>query len=478
MAVNLARNTFNLTLAAVGQKILAFIYFMIIARIVGVENTGVYFFALSYTTIFSIFVDFGLNSVLIRETAKNPALITKYLNNVFSIKLVFAVLTSGAAITIGHLMGYDSLKMTMIYLALLVMLADSFHLTFYGIFRGLKILSFEAIGIFVSEIIIVGFGVSALFFFKSLPLLIVALLCGSIFHVVYTLILLKRRVGRLPRLEFDMVFLKRTMKIALPFALAGVSVKVYSYIDSVLLERLAGDIFVGWYSIAYKFTYAFQFIPLAFVAGLYPVLSTYWKENHQKLVSTFEQSMRYMMIIAAPICFGAWSIADKIVLTFYGQDYFNSILPLQILIFVLFAIFVDFPVGSLLNACDRQATKTGIMIVTMVINVILNAILIPHYNVVGAAIAGLSSFTFMLIAGLFFSKRIVSYSLKNVIINSLRVITAGALMAVVAVFLKPYLHFSLIVPLGALLYFSVLYAIGGYGLKDISSLKKLLLKKG
>lgn len=477
MQNNLAKNTLYLTLAAIGQKALAFVYFLLIARIVGVEWTGKYFFALSYTTIFSVFVDFGLNQVLIREIAKDKLRLPKFFNNIFSLKVFFAVTTAVFAVLLANLLGYDSLKLLLIYLALLVMIGDSFHLTFYGVFRGLKILNYEALGIFVSQIIIVAIGVTSLVIMPSLPILIIALLSGTVFHIIYSLILLKKKIGILPRWELDWIFLKRVLRIAIPFALAGVSVKVYSYIDSVLLERLAGDLHVGWYSIAYKLTYAFQFIPMAFVAGLYPVFASQWNENREKLINTFEQSMRYMMVIAAPICFGIWSLSDKIVPAFYGTDYYNSILPLQILIFVLLAIFADFPVGSLLNACDKQATKTGIMIATMVLNVILNIILIPKYTAVGAATAGLVSFTFMLAAGLYYSRRIIDYNAGKLILSSAKTILSGGLMALCVVLAKPYIHFSLTIPLGATVYAAVLYMLKGWTINDIKTLKQMLLKR-
>lgn len=477
MANNLAKNTLYLTLAAVGQKALAFIYFLLIARIVGVEWTGKYFFALSFTTIFAVFVDFGLNSVLIREIAKDKLKASKFLNNIFSIKVFMALLTAISAAIIANILGYDPLKLFLIYLALIVMLGDSFHMTFYGIFRGLKILNYEALGIFISEIIIISFGIISLIINPSLPLLIIALLLGTTFHLIYVLILLKRKAGLVPKWELDWQFLIPTFKIALPFALAGVSVKVYSYIDSVLLEHLAGDMFVGWYSIAYKLTYAFQFIPMAFVAGLYPVLSQHWKENHSKLVNTFEQSVRYMMVISVPICFGIWSLADKLVISFYGQDYFNSILPLQILIFVLFAIFVDFPVGALLNACDRQAIKTAIMIMTMVINVILNLILIPQYNVAGAATAGLISFSFMLLAGLIFARRLIKFRLRRLFLNSFQTIFSGGIMALIIILLKDRVYFVLLIPLGAIIYFLSLFIVRGWNLNDLRTLRTMILKQ-
>jgi len=476
MSNGLAKNTTYLTIAAVGQKLLAFVYFMIIARTVGVEWTGKYFFALSFTTIFSIFVDFGLNHVLIREIAKDRTKIPKYLNNIFSAKLFMASASVIVAVIIINLMGYDSLTLTLVYLALIVMVADSFHLTFYGVFRGIKTLKYEAIGIFVSELIIVSFGAFVLFTNPILPLLIIALLLGSLFHIIYSLALLKAKLDVLPKFELDRIFLKTTFIIAIPFALAGVSNKVYSYIDSVLLSLLAGDIYVGWYSIAYKFTYAFQFIPMAFVAGLYPAFSSCWKKDNQQLINTFNQAMRYMMIISVPIAFGVFSLSGQIVMTFYGAEYSESILPLQILIFVLIAIFLDFPIGSLLNACDRQAVKTGIMIATMIINVILNIILIPYLQVVGAAIAGLISFWMMFFIGIYFSRKIIKYSLRAIILNALKTGFSAGAMALFVILMSNYVYFIWLIPFGALIYFGLLYLVRGWRMSDISILRQKILR--
>ena len=44
MTYSVAKNTSLLTMASVGQRIISFVYFTIIARIIGVDNTGQYFF--------------------------------------------------------------------------------------------------------------------------------------------------------------------------------------------------------------------------------------------------------------------------------------------------------------------------------------------------------------------------------------------------------------------------------------------------
>ena len=66
----LAKNATYLTLASTGQKVVAFLYFLFLARVMQPENTGAYFLALSITIIFSVIADFGITSVVIREIAK------------------------------------------------------------------------------------------------------------------------------------------------------------------------------------------------------------------------------------------------------------------------------------------------------------------------------------------------------------------------------------------------------------------------
>src|SRR3989338_8728064 len=82
----LARNTTYYTGAMTIQKILAFIYFWFISNNLFPAQLGQYIFALSFTTLFSIFVDLGLSPILIREAAKNQAQANLYLKNVLGLK--------------------------------------------------------------------------------------------------------------------------------------------------------------------------------------------------------------------------------------------------------------------------------------------------------------------------------------------------------------------------------------------------------
>jgi O-antigen/teichoic acid export membrane protein len=473
----IAKNTFYLTLATVGQKILAFFYFVLIARMVGVENTGKYFFVVSFVIIFSIFIDLGLSSVLTREVAKNREKANLYLGNILSAKIFFSVLTYLAVIITVNILGYPSVTKNMVYLGGIVMILDSFHLTFYAVFRGLHNLKYEAMGVIIGQFVTIIFGGASLFFGAPLYFLIIALILGSATIFFYSGILLIIKTEIRPKIIINRETLKFLFTIAYPFALAGIFVKVYSYLDSILLSKLAGDLAVGWWSVAYKITYAFQFIPMAFSAAMFPAMSAYYISDKTLLRKTFERVMFYLAIIAVPLACGIFSLAEPIILKIYGESYLPSIIPLQILIFAIIFIFLNFPVGSLLNATDRQMTNTLMMGGAMLVNIVLNTLLIPFFSFNGAAISALASYVVLFASGLYFANKVVDYN-KIFLIRSLFKIFFSALaMSAIVIFLRPYISFIILIPLGMIVYFSAMFLIKGIEKRDIVNIVKIFKKE-
>lgn len=473
----IAKNTIYLTIATVGQKVLAFLYFILIARLAGVEGTGKYFFVVSFTTIFSIFVDLGLSSVLIRETAKKREMAGKYLGNILGAKVVLGVLTYLTVILAINVMGYPPATKLMVYLSGLVMLLDSFNVTFYAVFRGQQNLRYESMGVVISEVLIIAFGGISLILHAPLYFLLLALMSGSIFNFFFSSILLWKKTEVRPCLCFDKTLLISLFKIAYPFALAGIFVKVYSYLDSVLLSKMVGDAAVGFWSVAYKLTHAFQFIPMAFAAAAFPAMSAYFVSDKTMLRKTFERVLFYLAILAVPIAFGIFSLAEPLVLKLYGVSYAASILPLQVAIFAVIFIFLNYPVGSLLNATDRQMTNTIIMGVSMLINVVLNVILIPRLSFLGAAISAVISHAFLFIVGLIFAGRVVTYNKKFLFSALFKIIVSAGTMSALIIYLRPYVYWIFLVPIGAVIYFGLLFLIHGMEWRDVKNIFKALKKE-
>ncbi|MFA6603515.1 MAG: flippase [Patescibacteria group bacterium] len=473
-----AKNTAYLLSASVGQKILAFIYFTIVARSVGVEGTGRYFVAVSFTTIFSIFVDLGLANVLVREVAKVPENAQKLLANVLGLKAVLGVLTVAAVLLVSRLIGYPAETRLLITVAAGVMVLDSIHLVLYAVMRGFQNLRYEAIGVVTGQAVIITTGI--VFVLLKLPLvsLVIALLCGSIWNVAWAAWILNRQFGVKPILRFDEAVIRFFGQVALPFAFAGIFSRVYSYIDSVMLSRLVSEEAVGYYSVGYKLTFAFQFLPMAFAAAIYPAMSEYYVKDRAKLAAVFMTAIKYLLLVVVPLTVGTFVLAGPIIHLVYGPAYDKSVLPLQILIFSLVFAFLYWPCGSLLNACDRQSQNTTVMGVTMIGNIILNVFLIPRFEAVGAAWSALIGNAALFGLAFYFASRVVVIDKQRLLSIIGRIAIAGAAMGIIVELLDGAASLAFMVPLGALVYAALVFQLRIITWTEAKNIMNLFLRRG
>lgn len=465
---NIAKNTSYLTLALILQKIISFTYFTLLARYVGPANLGKYYLAISITTIFAIFIDLGFANVLIREVAKDQARAPKWLANILALKLPLALLSLGAVFILVNALGYDSLTKNLVYISSLSMVLDSFTVTFFAVARGYHNLKYESVSSIVFQLIVLICGYSALLLGGGLIPAMAALALASTFNFTYSFLIVRQRLKVAVKFAWDKGLIREILIVSWPFAVYAIFQRLYTYLDSVLLSVMASDYEVGLYQVAFKIIFALQFLPMAFTASLYPAMSSYWQTNREQLAISFERALNYLIIISLPIIFGAITLADKIVLLF-KTGYEGAILPLQISISSLFFIFLNFPVGSLLNACDRQKKNTFNMGLVMISSLVLNFILIPRYQAVGASVTVLLTNALMFVLGMVFVKKIIPYRLVKNLKIFFKVLAASIVMAAVVLVVKESGNVFGATILGGLVYFGSLFLLGGFKKADIIS---------
>ena len=498
---NIAKNTSYFTAALVLQKVISFTYFAILARNLPPELLGKYYFAISFTTIFAIFIDLGLANVLTREVARLRQSSGALLSTVLAIKIPLAALALGTVALLVNLTNYPELTRHLVYISSISMILDSFTLTFYSVIRGHHNLFFESIGSVVFQFIALTCGLIALKTGQALTIVIGAMAVASAFNFCFSFFWLRWRFKIKIRPRWDFKWIKRLAILSAPFGLFAVFQRLYMYLDTVLLSALGSDFHVGLYQIAFKIVLALQFLPMAFTASLYPAMASYWKDMHPSALSkgrteskqpssspyqgevarsaggvsqltvTFERAMNYLLIISLPISIGIMTLSDKIIQIF-KPEYAAAILPLQIIIAAVPFMFLNFPIGSLLNACDRQKLNTLNMGIVLAISIIMNIILIPRFGAVGASITVLATNILMFIIGLSIVSNIISYRPNKIIGVAIRVMVSVLAMAAVIVFLKAKLNLVILIILGAIIYFTLMFVLGGIKKEDLVSIIK------
>jgi O-antigen/teichoic acid export membrane protein len=94
-----------------------------------------------------------------------------------------------------------------------------------------------------------------------------------------------------------------------------------------------------------------------------------------------------MLILGVPIAVGTTILASKIILLIFGYEYVPSIIVLQILVWTTAFSFVGGVFANLFQSTNRQIISTRIVVISAILNVILNIALIPKYSYTGASIA-------------------------------------------------------------------------------------------
>ncbi|MBT4349316.1 flippase [bacterium] len=470
-----ANSSFFLT-ALVLQKVLSFVYFTILARTLGAESIGQYFFAISFATMFAVLMDFGLSPVLTREVAKDDSDSKLWFKQIFSLKLIATLAAVVFLLVLNTFVFAGDAVRELIYLTTMIVVIDSFTLLFYAFIRGQQNLKFEARGTIIFQLIVMTIGLTLLQFTNNLFLIIGVLFIASLFNLIYSGLVLYFKYKVKPFFIWNRGLIKKILWIAWPFAAAAIFAKVYAYIDTFLIKLFLDDASVGFYSVAYKITFAWQFIPLAFVAALYPAFSHLFKHNREELKKVFNKGFAYLGFIALPLSVGIIVLAPEIINQVYTTEFSAAILPLQVLIASIAFLFMNFALSSMLNACDKQLVNTRNLGITMILNIIFNIIFIQYWGVWGAALASSISTLILFILNLKAANSLIKINFQ--VIKSLFIaLLASILMAYVVIYFKDIIWWPLTILLGGVVYFAIMFVTKTLSYKEIIYLKNSLFHK-
>jgi O-antigen/teichoic acid export membrane protein len=473
--ISTAKNTLYLLIAYIYQKLISLFYFIILARYLGADDFGKYTFALSFTALISVLIDFGLFPVLTREVARDKNKTKDYFSNILGFCLLSGGITLILDFILINVLKYPIEIKMLVYLAGLVVLLDTLALSVYQLFRGYLNLKFESLGIIAHKTVMLIAGLILVYLVKAnLFLMMLPLLFGSIFYFLNAIFFLKRKLGLWPRPTFKKEILKSLLILSWPFFLAGIFSKFYATIDTILLSYLDGNQSVGWYSAAQKLTNAF----LLLIAGslssaLYPALSYYFVRSKENLNKLFNQAVFYLMLITIPLVCGLIVLARQIILLIYGGGYLPAISILIILSLSIPFVFFDYIVSGLLNACERQKINTKIHGFGVLLFIVFNLISIPFWGYLGAGLSVLVSFFILFILEIYWAKKIVKMELKY-LINKIGLITLSSfIMSGLLLLIGNNIHIFWLVLVGMASYFTCAWLFKLISKNDLKLLKQM-----
>ncbi len=467
-----ARSGLIYTGALVVQKILSFAYFSFVASALGPANLGRYTFALSFAAFFSLVVDWGFVNMAIRNFARDKEGRERAFRVLLTARLGLVLLGAAILWATALALGYDDTLLALLAVTTIIMVMDAFTAFFYTIFRAEQNLFFESIGTLVFQIIILGAGLFALTKTNDLRVLLAVIGLGSAWHIIYSGLLIKFRAKLSLKPLFNWPAIKSALLSAMPFFLMAGFIKAYNTIDTILLKTISGDEAAGLYAIPAKVVFTFPFLALGITAAVYPAMASYAATSEERLQAIFSRTLQLLLTISLPISVGIFLLAAPIITRIWPQ--FGASIPaLQILIWAVVFLFIEYPFGSLLNATGHEKRNTANRGIQLAVFIIMNALLIPKYGFMGAVYTALITSILIVFLGAWPARKLVVLFNKSFTIVLVKLILSAGVMGGVIIWLVGQYSFLYIIPIGAVVYCLMLLILQVYGQEDWEWLKSL-----
>lgn len=208
------------------------------------------------------------------------------------------------------------------------------------------------------------------------------------------------------RWHFDAKLWNRMLIYAWPVLFAGIAFAINEHFDKILLERLLPESVaksqVGAYSACYKLALFMTLYATAFRLGIEPFFFSHAGNENAK--QTYAVITKYFVIFGSLIFLGVIVFADVLkVLLLRDEEYWEAmkVVPLVLLANFFLGIYTNLSVWYKL--IDRTKIGAYISLVGALVTLLLNFLLIPHFQktsgdgYMGSAIATIAAYGSMMV---------------------------------------------------------------------------------
>lgn len=450
--------------------------FIIIGRLSGPDQAGIFTLATTYLLIFTTLMR-GADDFVVRQVARENDRAAHYFVSFLLLRLILSALAGGTLwLLVGVARHYPPSTQAPVAILALAILPDGLMLVGQSVLLGLR--QFKIVTIVVSAGNVLKLAAAGLSMARGGSVSDVAWiwLLGSLGMLAAMSLAAIQQMGgwaalrRVDRSALRIIGQHRSAILSF-LAITALST-VEGQSDTVLLSLYRTESDVGWYSAATTITFSLVMLSQAYRFSVYPMMARFAQQTPERLNRLYDRSMRYLGALVIPMVVGIMLLSPQIVGLVFGPKFEPTTVVLQILVVSLVFIFLDVPTVRMLLVHDRQRVIAQIGIVSAVINVLLNLMLSPRYGAVGASISRVvSEFSASVLCYVYLYRNILKMNLFTILFKP---IIASFAMAVV-LWIVNGSSLAIAIPIGALIYVTLFFGLGGIVKDDRDILHKAIL---
>lgn len=406
MVRRVAKNTFFLSASQITARAIGFLYFIFLARMLGVETFGIYNFTLAFVYSFTPVADFGIERLVLRDISRKPEKTSFYLTRLLPLRFLLTIGAYFAALILGVVLGQSSRQI--LYLAIFGLYLLPCNLTYLiaSFQNARERMGYMAVANVAAPILTAILGVP--FALLGLPLGFV-LSAVVVANLVIALFFLGRTSSWNLKLGWmiDRKFWCYAFFQSWPFAVLTILAVFYLRISLILVGLLKGAYFTGLYGSAFKFISATNLIPQSLALALFPLSSRLFTTDRKKLEGVYKKGLGVLLLFSLPFALFLAFASPAIIRMAYGSDYLEAAPILSVLGLALLLFFLNALPGNIILNSPKVRQFLPLALLNFLLAVILGLILIPRYSMLGAAWAVVGGELFGLIVNNWFVYRLL-----------------------------------------------------------------------
>lgn len=406
-----------------------------ISRVLNADGVGIYSYTLSIVTYFSMFATLGV--ALYGQLEIAACRDDKYQRSkTFWEILIARTITSIIIIIIYMIYIFFNNKYKTMYLILSInIISTMIDISWY--FQGIEKFKLTVTRNLIVKII----GTVLIFIFvkKSNDLFKYAfILQGTILIGNSTLFFyLKKEIQKIKIKELKFYI---HWKKSIVYFIPTFATSIYTVLDKSMIGWITGSEFQnGYYEQAHKIEQTLVTVVTSLAVVTMPRIKYLVKNKMNKeAIVIINNAMEFIIFIAVPMTFGLFIISDNLVPFFLGEKFTECIPILKIFSVLMTIVGLDNTIGKqCLMAAGKQSQFNIGVVCGAILNFILNIILIPKFNALGAAIASVSAEIVILLIFIYYSRELLD--IRKILKNISKYSIYSFIMSVIAIIMSKFI---------------------------------------
>ena len=450
-----ARNVSVLIIASMISKGLLFIWQLILVRLLGDFDYGVYGTVGALMAVAASISSFSMGLIVIRDVARAPAQAGKYWSAMMVWQTVLALLAYVGMN--GFAVGYSETVRAFAALAGINLFIDLFGNMGHDLLLAREAMLKTSLVEVAHIILRISLAALALSLGWGLLGVYAAAIASGLMRSA-ALVWLNWRDGLRPQFPFDRRIGMPLLVNSAPLALSAFLTQAYQHTDKLMTTGILGEVSTSYLTAAFVIHFGIiELFSTTVLVAAYPMLSRYYEAGENPLFGMMiEKLSLYMVIMTLPLALTISIFADDITAPF-GLEFAPTAGILRLLVWYTMLTMIGNVFSKAMLIQNRQRRLLLCRAVSLLFNIALNAMLLFGWgDPRGAAIASITAEALML-GLLIWSFRTVGWQWRKIAASIRLLLGIAALAALVMLALRG-LNFIVAMGLGLGIYISaVLY---------------------